>query len=72
MMAKDSVKKRFNGEGDGMSFTEFTYQLVQGYDFMQLYRNYDCRLQLGGSDQWGNITTGVELSAASRTDRCTA
>ena len=61
MMAKDSVKKRFNGEGDGMSFTEFTYQLVQGYDFMQLYRNYDCRLQLGGSDQWGNITTGVEL-----------
>ena len=61
MMAKDSVKKRFNGEGDGMSFTEFTYQLVQGYDFMQLYRNYNCRLQLGGSDQWGNITTGVEL-----------
>lgn len=61
MMAKDSVKKRFNGEGDGMSFTEFTYQLVQGYDFMQLYRNYGCRLQLGGSDQWGNITTGVEL-----------
>ena len=61
MMAKDSVKKRFNGEGDGMSFTEFTYQLVQGYDFMQLYRNYDCRLQLGGSDQWGNITTGAEL-----------
>ena len=61
MMAKDSVKKRFNGEGDGMSFTEFTYQLVQGYDFMQLYRKYNCRLQLGGSDQWGNITTGVEL-----------
>ena len=61
MMAKDSVKKRFNGEGDGISFTEFTYQLVQGYDFMQLYRNYNCRLQLGGSDQWGNITTGVEL-----------
>ena len=61
MMAKDSVKKRFNGEGDGMSFTEFTYQLVQGYDFMQLYRNYGCRLQLGGSDQWGNITTGLEL-----------
>ena len=61
MMAKDSVKKRFNGEGVGMSFTEFTYQLVQGYDFMQLYRNYNCRLQLGGSDQWGNITTGVEL-----------
>lgn len=61
MMAKDSVKKRFNGEGDGMSFTEFTYQLVQGYDFCQLYKNHDCRLQLGGSDQWGNITTGVEL-----------
>ncbi len=61
MMAKDSVKKRFNGEGDGMSFTEFTYQLVQGYDYMQLYRKYDCRLQLGGSDQWGNITTGTEL-----------
>ncbi len=61
MMAKDSVKKRFNGEGDGMSFTEFTYQLVQGYDFMQLYRRHNCRLQLGGSDQWGNITTGVEL-----------
>ena len=61
MMAKDSVKKRFNGEGDGMSFTEFTYQLVQGYDFMQLNRQYGCRLQLGGSDQWGNITTGMEL-----------
>ena len=61
MMAKDSVKKRFNGEGDGMSFTEFTYQLVQGYDFMQLYRQYGCKLQLGGSDQWGNITTGMEL-----------
>lgn len=61
MLAKDSVKKRFNGEGEGMSFTEFTYQLVQGYDFMHLYRNYGCRMQLGGSDQWGNITTGVEL-----------
>lgn len=61
MMAKDSVKKRFDGDGDGMSFTEFTYQLVQGYDFMHLFRAYDCRLQLGGSDQWGNITTGVEL-----------
>ncbi len=61
MMAKDSVKKRFNGEGDGMSFTEFTYQLVQGYDFLQLFERYDCRLQLGGSDQWGNITTGGEL-----------
>ena len=61
MMAKDSVKKRFNGEGDGMSFTEFTYQLVQGYDFYHLYEAYGCKLQLGGSDQWGNITTGTEL-----------
>ena len=61
MMAKDSVKKRFNGEGDGMSFTEFSYQLVQGYDFMYLYQNYGCKLQMGGSDQWGNITTGTEL-----------
>ncbi len=62
MMAKDSVKKRINGEGgEGMSFTEFTYQLVQGYDFLQLYRTHSCRLQMGGSDQWGNITTGTEL-----------
>ena len=61
MMAKDSVKKRFNGEGDGMSFTEFTYQLVQGYDFLYLYQHEGCRIQLGGSDQWGNITTGTEL-----------
>lgn len=61
MMAKDSVKKRFSGEGEGMSFTEFTYQLVQGYDFCQLYKLHDCRLQLGGADQWGNITTGIEL-----------
>ena len=61
MMAKDSVKKRFNGEGDGMSFTEFSYQLVQGYDFMHLYEKYGCKIQLGGSDQWGNITTGTEL-----------
>ena len=61
MMAKDSVKKRFNGEGDGMSFTEFTYQLVQGYDFFHLYEAHGCKLQLGGSDQWGNITTGTEL-----------
>ena len=61
MMAKDSVKKRFNGEGDGMSFTEFTYQLLQGYDFLHLYQNMDCKLQLGGADQWGNITTGTEL-----------
>ncbi|MCC8089203.1 MAG: tyrosine--tRNA ligase [Rikenellaceae bacterium] len=61
MMAKDSVKKRFSGEGDGMSFTEFTYQLVQGYDFLHLYQSKNCKLQLGGSDQWGNITTGTEL-----------
>lgn len=62
MMAKDSVKKRISGEsGSGMSFTEFTYQLIQGYDFYHLYKNHDCKLQMGGSDQWGNITTGTEL-----------
>lgn len=62
MMSKDSVKRRLNGEyADGMSFTEFTYQLVQGYDFLYLRKNYDCMLQMGGSDQWGNITTGGEL-----------
>ncbi len=61
MMAKDSVKKRFNGDGDGMSFTEFTYQLVQGYDFLHLYETMNCKIQLGGADQWGNITTGTEL-----------
>lgn len=61
MMAKDSVKKRFSGEGEGMSFTEFTYQLVQGFDFLHLYETKGCKLQLGGSDQWGNITTGTEL-----------
>lgn len=61
MMAKDSVRKRLSGEGEGMSFTEFTYQLVQGFDFLHLYREYNCRLQMGGSDQWGNITTGTEL-----------
>ncbi|SNR39404.1 tyrosine--tRNA ligase [Dokdonia pacifica] len=62
MMAKDSVKNRLSGESaDGMSFTEFTYQLVQGYDFLHLYQNNDCSLQMGGSDQWGNITTGTEL-----------
>ena len=60
MMAKDSVKKRLEGE-NGMSFTEFTYQLVQGYDFYWLYENKDCKLQFGGSDQWGNIVTGTEL-----------
>ena len=62
MMAKDSVKNRITGEEtEGMSFTEFTYQLVQGYDFLHLYKNQDCTLQMGGSDQWGNITTGTEL-----------
>ncbi len=61
MMAKDSVKKRFSGEGEGMSFTEFSYQLVQGYDFLYLYQHKGCKLQMGGSDQWGNITTGTEL-----------
>ena len=62
MMSKDSVKKRFGSESQvGMSFTEFTYQLLQGYDFLHLYKNLDCTLQMGGSDQWGNITTGTEL-----------
>jgi tyrosyl-tRNA synthetase len=61
MMAKDSVKKRLGAEGDGMSFTEFTYQLIQGYDFYHLHKTHNCLLQMGGSDQWGNITTGTEL-----------
>lgn len=62
MMAKESVQKRLNGEArDGLSFTEFTYQLLQGYDFLHLYETKNCKLQLGGSDQWGNITTGAEL-----------
>ena len=62
MMAKDSVQKRLNGEArDGLSFTEFTYQLLQGFDFLTLYEKENCKLQLGGSDQWGNITTGTEL-----------
>ncbi|WP_339623125.1 tyrosine--tRNA ligase [uncultured Winogradskyella sp.] len=63
MMAKDSVKNRISSEStnDGMSFTEFTYQLVQGYDFLHLYKNNHCSIQMGGSDQWGNITTGTEL-----------
>ena len=60
MMAKDSVKKRLEGE-TGMSFTEFTYQLIQGYDYYWLYKNKNCKLQMGGSDQWGNIVTGTEL-----------
>ena len=62
MMAKDSVKRRLSGEtGAGLSFTEFSYQLVQGYDFLYLNKNLNCKLQMGGSDQWGNITTGTEL-----------
>ncbi|MGC9330631.1 MAG: tyrosine--tRNA ligase [Bacteroidales bacterium] len=64
MMAKDSVKKRLGqgqNAGEGMSFTEFSYQLLQGYDFLYLYKNHNCKLQMGGSDQWGNITTGTEL-----------
>ncbi|MFN4762325.1 tyrosine--tRNA ligase [Gillisia sp. Q332] len=62
MMSKDSVKNRISGEDtEGMSFTEFTYQLVQGYDFVHLYKTQNCSLQMGGSDQWGNITTGTEL-----------
>jgi len=62
MMAKDSVKNRITSDAsEGMSFTEFTYQMVQGYDFLHLYKNNSCTLQMGGSDQWGNITTGTEL-----------
>lgn len=62
MMAKDSVKNRISSEAnEGMSFTEFTYQLVQGYDFLELFKSYQCTIQMGGSDQWGNITTGTEL-----------
>ena len=62
MMSKDSVKNRISSEAlEGMSFTEFTYQLVQGYDFLHLFKEYNCTIQMGGSDQWGNITTGTEL-----------
>ena len=62
MMSKDSVKNRISSESSsGMSFTEFTYQLIQGYDFLHLHKNYNCTIQMGGSDQWGNITTGTEL-----------
>ena len=69
MMAKDSVQKRLNGEArDGLSFTEFTYQLLQGYDFLHLYETRGCKLQLGGSDQWGNITTGAELIRFGKTE----
>lgn len=61
MMAKESVKLRLEREGSGLSFTEFTYQLLQGYDFCHLYENYNCKMQIGGSDQWGNIMTGTEI-----------
>ena len=62
MMSKDSVKKRLQSDSKtGMSFTEFTYQLIQGYDFLHLFKEKQCKIQMGGSDQWGNIVTGVEL-----------
>ncbi len=73
MMAKESVQKRLNGEArDGLSFTEFTYQLLQGYDFLYLYEHKGCRLQLGGADQWGNITTGSELIRRKNGGECFA
>lgn len=73
MMAKDSVKKRLGEDAsEGMSFTEFTYQLVQGYDFLYLYQHYNCKLQMGGSDQWGNITTGIELIRRKLSGECYA
>ena len=70
MMAKESVQKRLNGEArDGLSFTEFTYQLLQGYDFLHLYQDKGCQLQMGGNDQWGNMTTGTELIRRTLGDR---
>lgn len=73
MMAKDSVQKRLNGEArDGLSFTEFTYQLLQGYDFLYLNEHKNCKLQLGGADQWGNITTGSELIRRINGNECFA
>ncbi len=73
MMSKDSVKKRLQGDsGTGMSFTEFTYQLIQGYDFYHLHKHYGCELQMGGSDQWGNITTGMELVRRMNPDQDTS
>ncbi|MBQ0143450.1 MAG: tyrosine--tRNA ligase [Prevotellaceae bacterium] len=73
MMAKDSVQKRLNGEArDGLSFTEFTYQLIQGYDFLYLNEHHGCKLQLGGADQWGNITTGSELIRRINGNECFA
>lgn len=72
MMAKESVKKRLERDGEGMSFTEFTYQLIQGFDFVHLYNNFNCKLQIGGSDQFGNATTGIELirKMCGKTDAC--
>ena len=73
MMAKESVQKRLNGEArDGLSFTEFTYQLLQGYDFLYLNEHKNCKLQLGGADQWGNITTGSELIRRTNGRECYA
>lgn len=73
MMAKDSVQKRLNGEArDGLSFTEFSYQLLQGYDFLYLNKTKNCKLQMGGSDQWGNITTGTELIRRTNGNECYA
>lgn len=73
MMSKDSVKKRLSGDdSEGMSFTEFTYQLLQGYDYLYLYKTYGCKLQMGGSDQWGNITTGAELIRRKEGGECFA
>ncbi|HOG24627.1 MAG: tyrosine--tRNA ligase [Bacteroidales bacterium] len=73
MMSKDSVRKRIYGDdAEGMSFTEFSYQLLQGYDYLHLYRHYGCKLQMGGSDQWGNITTGAELIRRKEGGECFA
>jgi tyrosyl-tRNA synthetase len=73
MMAKESVQKRLNGEArDGLSFTEFTYQLLQGYDFYYLHKHKNCKLQMGGADQWGNITTGSELIRRMGGEQCYA
>jgi tyrosyl-tRNA synthetase len=69
MMAKDSVKKRLEGE-NGLSFTEFSYQLIQGYDFYYLWKNHNCKVQMGGSDQWGNIVTGSEIVRRFRARKC--
>lgn len=70
MMSKESVKQRLNGDGEGMSFTEFTYQLIQGYDFVKLNETHGCNLQLGGSDQWGNMTTGLKMMETGTNAHC--